>query len=168
MRSSVVKSKIGFASRALAAIAFLSASAASANIITVGAGDIGKSYTVNYDGFSDGNVINGLTGQTTFKLTNVSGTSYGFDYSVANTSGDPIDASRISIFGFNTDPRTSAAPARPACSIRLRPATCRPASARSICASRAQAGRTARAAAARACCRGKARPAPLPCRSAKR
>lgn len=93
----------------IAIAALLSASAASANIITVGAGDVGKSYIVNYDGFSDGNVINGLTGQTTFKLTGVTGTSYSFDYQVANTSQQPIDSSRISIFGFNTDPNISGA-----------------------------------------------------------
>jgi hypothetical protein len=93
----------------IAIAALLSASAASANIIKVGAGDIGQSYTVNYDGFSDGNVISGLTGQTTFKLTGVTDKSYSFDYQVANTSSQPIDSSRISIFGFNTDPNISGA-----------------------------------------------------------
>ena len=93
----------------IAIAALLSASAASANIITVGSGDVGQSYTVNYDGFSDGKVIDGLTGQTTFKLTGVTGNSYSFDYQVANTSSDPIDSSRISIFGFNTDPNISSA-----------------------------------------------------------
>src|SRR3546814_943975 len=66
--------------------------------------DIGNSYTVDYDGFTEGQVIGGLTGQTTFTLTGATGTSYSFDYTVANTSADPIDASRISVFGFNTDP----------------------------------------------------------------
>lgn len=81
-----------------------SATAANANIITVSAADIGNSYTVDYDGFTEGQVIGGLTGQTTFTLTGATGTSYSFDYTVANTSADPIDASRISVFGFNTDP----------------------------------------------------------------
>jgi hypothetical protein len=92
----------------IAVAALLSASAASANIITVNPTNVGQSYTVNYDGF-DGNVINGLTGQTTFKLTGATANSYSFDYQVANTSGDPIDSSRLSIFGFNTDPNISGA-----------------------------------------------------------
>jgi hypothetical protein len=76
----------------------------SASPITVTAGDVGTSYTVNYDGFSDGQVIGGLTGQVTLTLAEVVDNSFKFDYTVTNTSSDPIDASRISIFGFNTDP----------------------------------------------------------------
>ena len=87
-----------------AAALFGTASAAHAGAITVDAGDIGSAFTVGYDGFSDGNVIDGLTGQTTFTLTGVTGNSYTFDYEVANTSSAPIDQSRVSIFGFNTDP----------------------------------------------------------------
>jgi LPXTG-motif cell wall-anchored protein len=87
------------------AVALLaSAGLAQASVIQVSAADIGKSYTVNYDGFSDGNVINGLTGQSVFKLTGVSDRSFTFDYDVTNTSTSPINESRISIFGFNTDP----------------------------------------------------------------
>lgn len=88
---------------ALAAM-FTASTAAQAGVITVDPSDIGTSFTVNYDGFSDGRVIEGLTGQTTFTLTGVSGASYSFSYTVTNTSSDPIDASRISIFGFDTDP----------------------------------------------------------------
>ena len=93
---------------ALAAATTL-ATAAHANPITVDAGDIGTSYTVNYDGYADGQVIDGLTGQATFTLTGVGDNSYSFDYSLTNTSSDPIDASRISIFGFNTDPTITSA-----------------------------------------------------------
>ena len=92
-----------------AAALFGSATAAQATAITVSAADVGNSYTVNYDGFSDGGVIDGLTGQTTFTLTGVTGNSYTFSYDVTNTTGDPIDASRISIFGFNTDPNIQSA-----------------------------------------------------------
>ena len=93
---------------ALAAATTL-ATAAHANPITVDAGDIGTSYTVNYDGYADGQVIDGLTGQATFTLTGVGDNAYSFDYSLTNTSSDPIDASRISIFGFNTDPTIESA-----------------------------------------------------------
>lgn len=101
---------MSFTKISLAVTALLaSASAAHANVITVSAADIGNSYTIDYDGFTDGQTIDGLTGQTTFTLTGVTGTTYSFDYSVANTSSDPIDASRLSIFGFNTDPNISGA-----------------------------------------------------------
>src|SRR3546814_15622845 len=81
-----------------------SATAANANIITVSAADIGNSYTVDYDGFTEGQVIGGLTGQTTFTLTGATGTSYSFDYTVATTSADPITASRISVFAHRQAP----------------------------------------------------------------
>lgn len=103
---------MSFAKVSLAVTALLaSATAAQANVITVSAADVGNSYTVGYDGFTGGQTIDGLTGQTTFTLAGVTGNTYSFDYSVANTSSDPIDASRISIFGFNTDPDISSASA---------------------------------------------------------
>lgn len=88
---------------ALAAAALL-AGTAHANVITVAPTDIGKQYTMSYDGYADGSVIPGLGGTTMLTLTGASGTSYTFDYQVTNTSANPIDTSRISIFGFNTDP----------------------------------------------------------------
>src|SRR3546814_5806981 len=59
-----------------------SATAANVNFITVSAADIGHSYTVDYDGFTEGQVIGGLTGQTTCTLTGATGTSYSLDYTV--------------------------------------------------------------------------------------
>ena len=96
---------MSFTKITIAAAALIAAAGtAGATTITVDPSQVGSSFTVNYDGFSDGNTIAGLTGSTTFRLTGVTDTSYTFDYSVANTSSDPIDASRISIFGFNTNP----------------------------------------------------------------
>ena len=85
------------------------ASPAMADAITLDNSSIGTNYTLNYDGFSSGTAINGLTGSTTFKLTRISGNVYTFDYSVANTSSTPITGSRISSFAFNTDPNISSA-----------------------------------------------------------
>jgi hypothetical protein len=82
---------------------------AQANVITVTPAAIGTSYTVNYDGFTEGAVINGLTGTATLTLKEADGSRYTFDYTLTNTSTDPIDASRISIFGFNTDPTIASA-----------------------------------------------------------
>ncbi|MGV3512089.1 MAG: cistern family PEP-CTERM protein [Novosphingobium sp.] len=92
-----------------ASAAMAVASPAFADSVTLGSGDIGNSFTLNYNGFSDGTTINGLTGSTTFKLTGISGNDYTFDYSVANTSSAPVTDSRISSFAFNTDPNISSA-----------------------------------------------------------
>ncbi|WP_246385903.1 cistern family PEP-CTERM protein [Novosphingobium hassiacum] len=92
---------------ACAALAF--ASPAWAEPITLGSGDIGSSFSLNYNGFSDGTTIDGLTGSSTFTLTGVSGNNYSFDYSVSNTSSAPVTGSRISSFAFNTDPNITAA-----------------------------------------------------------
>lgn len=100
--------KIGKVLVAGAAALFATATA-SASVITIDAGDVGNVYSVNYDGYADGSIIEGLTGEADFTLTAFDGTSVTFDYAVTNTSGAPIDASRISIFGFNTDPNISGA-----------------------------------------------------------
>lgn len=92
---------------ATASLAF--AAPAFADSITLGSGDIGSSFSLNYDGFSGGTSISGLTGSTTFTLTGVSGNDYTFDYSVANTSSAPVTDSRISSFAFNTDPMIASA-----------------------------------------------------------
>lgn len=94
--------KIAFSSAA--AIAALLATPALADPITLGAGDVGTSFTLDYNGFTgDDGVIAGLGGSTTFTLTGVTPTSYTFDYSVANTTGDGL-TSRISSFAFDTNP----------------------------------------------------------------
>ena len=75
----------------LAAMAAMSmASPALADSITFDSSDIGTAYTLNYNGFSGGTTIDGLTGSTTFTLTGISGNNYTLDYSVANTSSDPV------------------------------------------------------------------------------
>lgn len=91
------------------AVLALAASPAFADAITFDSSNIGQTYTLNYDGFSDGTTINGLTGQTTFKLTGISGDTYTFDYSVTNTTGAPVTDSRISGFAFNTNPDIASA-----------------------------------------------------------
>ena len=87
----------------------LTAAPAMADAITLDASNIGTNYTLNYNGFSDGTTISGLTGSTTFTLTGISGNDYTFGYSVSNTSSTPITASRISSFAFNTNPDIASA-----------------------------------------------------------
>ncbi|OCC25665.1 PEP-CTERM sorting domain-containing protein [Croceicoccus estronivorus] len=74
-----------------------------ADTIVLDSSSIGQSYTFDYNGFSGSTEVDGLTASTTFTLTGISGDQYFFDYSVANTTSDPVD-SRISSFGFNTNP----------------------------------------------------------------
>lgn len=82
---------------------------ANADSITLGSGDIGTSFTLDYNGFSSGTAISGLTGSTTFTLTGITGNTYNFDYTVSNTSSAPVTGSRISSFAFNTDPTIASA-----------------------------------------------------------
>ena len=80
-----------------------------ADAITFDTSDLGTAYTLNYNGFSDGTTVSGLTGSTTFTLTSILGNDYTFSYSVTNTSSAPITDSRISSFAFNADPNITAA-----------------------------------------------------------
>ena len=84
------------------------ATPALADPITLDPSSVGQSYTFNYNGFSDGTTINGLTASTTFTLTSTTANSYTFSYSVANTTSTPL-TSRVSSFAFNTDPTISSA-----------------------------------------------------------
>jgi hypothetical protein len=77
---------------------------AQADVISLTSASVGSSFSLDYDGFTGDGTIAGLTGSTTFTLTGISDGSYSFDYSVANTSSSPITGSRISGFGFNTNP----------------------------------------------------------------
>ena len=96
------------AATAIASLAM--ASPAFADAITLGSSNIGQSFTLNYNGFADGQTITGLTGSTTLTLTGITGSTYNFNYSVTNTTSDPVD-SRISSFGFNTNPDIAGATA---------------------------------------------------------
>lgn len=95
-------------SLAAAGAAALCSSTAFADAITLDSSKVGQTVTLSYNGMADGSTITGLTGTTTLKLTGITGTSYNFDYSVANTTSDPVD-SRISSFGFDTNPDISGA-----------------------------------------------------------
>lgn len=90
-----------------AAMAF-TATPALADAITLDSGNVGQSYTFNFNGFSDGTTINGLTSSATFTLAETTSNSYTFNYSLTNTTSDPVD-SRVSGFAFNTDPNISSA-----------------------------------------------------------
>ncbi len=56
----------------------LSATPAMADAITLGSGDVGTSFSLNFNGFADGTVINNLAAMATFTLQAVTGSSYTF------------------------------------------------------------------------------------------
>ncbi|MFC4295241.1 cistern family PEP-CTERM protein [Novosphingobium tardum] len=93
---------------AFAGAAILAATPAWADAITLDSGDIGQTFSLTYNGFSDGTTVDGLTGSTSFKLTGIDGNTYNFDYSVTNTTSAPL-TSRISSFAFNTNPDITSA-----------------------------------------------------------
>ncbi len=97
---------VAFSGQAQAA-SFVSGTGA-AKIVSLDATDP-FSWTNNYNGFSGNNApaIPGLTSSITFNFLGTVGTTYQFSYTMANTSGAPIDAARLTIFGFNTDPNVT-------------------------------------------------------------
>lgn len=98
---------------ALAATLALSATAHAATVLTWSTADADVTKSVDFNGFSDGDVIDGLTANIDYKLTSVTngGTTWKFSYNVENTSHSPVWASRISGFGFNVDPNISSSSA---------------------------------------------------------
>jgi PEP-CTERM motif len=97
-----------FAPLAALVMAF-TATPALADAITFDASDVGTTYTLNYDGFSDSTTVGGLSAQTTFTLTGISGNTYTFSYTATNTSTSPITGSRLSGFAFDTNPDITSA-----------------------------------------------------------
>lgn len=67
---------------------------------------VGQSGTVNYGGLVEGNPVAGLSASITFTLQNVdlANNIWTFGFGVDNTSVAPITNSRVSTFGFNTNP----------------------------------------------------------------
>ncbi|WP_338244995.1 cistern family PEP-CTERM protein [Aurantiacibacter hainanensis] len=99
-----------FACGLLAAASIAIASPALADPITLGSGDIGSSFTIDFDGFANSptNTVDNLTSSITFTLEGVTGSAYTFGYLVDNTTGGGL-TSNISSFAFNVDPDITAA-----------------------------------------------------------
>ena len=95
---------------ALAAAAITFAAPALAEPITLDSGDVGTSFSIDFDGFveSSQQPVDGLASTLTLTLDSVSTNSYSFSYALDNTTGGGVD-SRVSSFAFNTDPDISGA-----------------------------------------------------------
>lgn len=91
-------------------LGLLAATPAAAEPIEFDNTDIGVDYTIDFNAFTDGGVINDLTSQLILTLTSIVGGTYNFDYSIINTT-DPADTvdGRVSGFAFNTDPTLASA-----------------------------------------------------------
>jgi hypothetical protein len=89
--------------------------AGGANAVTIGTGagqvGVGGSFTLAFNGIVEGSVVAGLTSQMTFTVNSIDATTntIGLTYSITNTSADPITASRVSAFGFDSSPDIASA-----------------------------------------------------------
>lgn len=72
---------------------------------TIENGDVGELFTFTFSqGLIDGNLTEGLTAKAVFSLVDAfDGTTAKFRVDLTNTSGGPIDSSRVSVLGFNVD-----------------------------------------------------------------
>lgn len=79
---------------------------ANASLITFS--NIGDTGEIHYNGNIDGIDVEGLSAKTLFTLTEVTGNSFVFDFSMENTSDSSLwQVSRIKGVGFNVDPNIS-------------------------------------------------------------
>jgi hypothetical protein len=100
-----------YISGALAAATLFAAAPAMATPIMLGSGDVGESYTIDFDGFVDGDQpVGDLGARLVLTLTGVTGTSYNFDYALTNTTDTANGiASRVTSFAINTSPNLKSA-----------------------------------------------------------
>ena len=96
---------------AAAALATVAVPASASVIVGGNSYSDGQSFTVFFNGFDGGPTIAGLTSNIVFTVNSSSATQYVLGYTINNTSGSPITGSRVSEFGFNTDPNIASASA---------------------------------------------------------
>jgi hypothetical protein len=83
--------------------------------VVLGSNNVNNTFTISFNGFtgSPAGVIPGLSANIQFTLAGYSSTanssSWVFNYIINNTSGAPVTASRLSTFGFDTDPNVNTA-----------------------------------------------------------
>ena len=92
-----------------AGLGLLAATPAAAEPILLDDSHVGDSYTIDFDGFVDGNVtVDGLGAKLTLTLSSIVGNVYNFAYSLTNTTDSGV-TSRVSGFAFDTDPAIASA-----------------------------------------------------------
>jgi len=92
------------AANAAVVVSYGPAAGQSSAVVTPATGP--ASATLLFNGFSGKNApsIAGLTSSLLINFLGVTGKAYNFSYTLSNTSGGPINASRVTIFGFNSNP----------------------------------------------------------------
>ena len=100
LHSAIAAAALAFAAPASAAIIF----DANTGLLTVdGTTALGDSATIAFNGYEPNtSPIAGLTSELTLTFQGLSGNNYLFDYLLANTSSSPIDAARVTMFGFTS------------------------------------------------------------------
>jgi len=68
---------------------------------------VGYTQNAAFGGFTNAGTLDGLSSNIAYTLQSVSGASWTFSYTVANTSGGAVTASRVSGFGFDVDPNVT-------------------------------------------------------------
>src|SRR5215204_1212051 len=95
---------------AIVAVCALSLSSADAAIITTSSvtltgTDIGQTFTTTYNGSTAAPAVqSGLSAEIEYTFLGFTGNTASFSAEITNTSSAPITASRVSSFGFDTDP----------------------------------------------------------------
>lgn len=80
--------------------------------VTITSADVGQTFAISYDGFVDGtSVVGGLTGSALYTVQSVSSNTLVLSIAMTNTSSSPVTDSRISVFGFDTNPNVVSAAA---------------------------------------------------------
>ena len=97
----------------VALIAAGSASHAATNLNFTSA-SIGQVRSFNFNGFTDDYLgaavpLPGLSARLRLNLTGISGNTWSFNYSIANTSFASVSTSRVSVFGFDVSPQLQSA-----------------------------------------------------------
>ena len=92
--------------RLLAATALAVVCATPAFAVVLSPADVGDTATINYTGVIGGNNQPGLTAQTQFTLDSfiAATNTFFFSYTASNTSSGVITDSRLTSFGFDTNP----------------------------------------------------------------
>jgi hypothetical protein len=68
---------------------------------------VGQTFTVLFNGFNDSGPITGLQAEARFTVNSLEADEVVLDVLLTNTSVSPIDASRVSVLGFDTTPTVS-------------------------------------------------------------
>jgi hypothetical protein len=100
---------------AAALVLFAAASASqaltiTATDVTITSADVGQTFSISYNGFvNTSTIVNGLTASAVYTVQAVSSTSITLAVDMTNTSSSPITSSRVSVFGFDTNPNITGA-----------------------------------------------------------